>query len=319
MDQTTPSPKPAYHEPVMVAEVLDVLGPAANGVVVDGTYGGGGHSAALLERYPQMRIVAIDRDPEAVRTAVGRSGSRLSVVEGNFVRVAEVLADELGPESGTGSSVDGVLLDLGVSSHQLDTAERGFSYHRAGPLDMRMGPDAARSAADVVNEWSVADLAAAFKRYGEERYARRIAEAIVRNRPLSDTAELSSVIAAAVPAPARRARHPARRVFQAIRIAVNEELAALERGLDAAIDVLRPGGRLVVIAYHSLEDRIVKQRFVAGSATCVCPPDLPVCGCGRTAELRLITRRALRPGDEEIARNPRSRSAVLRAAEKVAS
>jgi 16S rRNA (cytosine1402-N4)-methyltransferase len=182
-----------------------------------------------------------------------------------------------------------------------------------------MGPDAARSAADVVNEWSVADLAAAFKRYGEERYARRIAEAIVRNRPLSDTAELSSVIAAAVPAPARRARHPARRVFQAIRIAVNEELAALERGLDAAIDVLRPGGRLVVIAYHSLEDRIVKQRFVAGSATCVCPPDLPVCGCGRTAELRLITRRALRPGDEEIARNPRSRSAVLRAAEKVAS
>jgi 16S rRNA (cytosine1402-N4)-methyltransferase len=319
MDQTTPSPNPSFHDPVMVAEVLDLFEPAATGLVVDGTYGGGGHSAALLGRYPQMRVIGIDRDPDAVRRAKGRTGSRLSVVQGNFTRIAEVLADELGTQPDGGGSVDGVLLDLGVSSHQLDTPTRGFSYHRRGPLDMRMGPDAAYRADEAVNEWSVEDLASAFRRYGEERYARRIAEAVVRSRPIADTAELSAVVSAAVPAPARRARHPARRVFQAIRIAVNDELAALERGLDEAIRVLRPEGRLVVMAYHSLEDRIVKRRFVAGSAECVCPPDLPVCGCERTAELRLITRRAVRPTDVEIARNPRSRSAVLRAAEKVAA
>jgi len=317
MDQTTPNTP--YHVPVMVAEVLDLFSPAASGVIVDGTFGGGGHSRALLDRYPDLRVIGIDRDPEAVRAA-GRppSEARLTIVQGNFAAIAAVLSDELGAEPDAGDVVDGVLLDLGVSSHQLDTPDRGFSYHRGGPLDMRMGPDAAARAAELVNGWSAHELAAVFRRYGEERYARRIAEAIVRERPLADTAELSAVVAGAVPAAARRARHPARRVFQAIRIAVNEELETLERGLDESIRALRPGGRLVVIAYHSLEDRIVKRRLAAGSSTCVCPPDLPVCGCGRVAELRLLTRRVVRPAESEIAANPRARSALLRAAERVA-
>jgi 16S rRNA (cytosine1402-N4)-methyltransferase len=244
----------------------------------------------------------------------------LRFVAGNFADLGSIVAGaaadgepaDLPPASG----LAGVLLDVGVSSHQLDAAGRGFSYRKPGPLDMRMGPDASRHAAEIVNGWDVRELAGVLRRYGEERHARRIAEAIVAARPVSDTAHLAAVVAAAVPAAARRRKHPARTVFQAIRIAVNDELDALEHALDDAIRLLRPGGRVAVIAYHSLEDRIVKRRLAAGATGCVCPPDLPVCSCGRTAELRLLTRRPIRPAEQEIAANPRARSARLRAAEK---
>jgi 16S rRNA (cytosine1402-N4)-methyltransferase len=223
------------------------------------------------------------------------------------------------PRDSHSGDVAGVLFDLGVSSHQLDHAPRGFSYHHSGPLDMRMGPDASLTAADIVNGFDTDELADIFRRYGEERYARRIAQHVVRTRPFTTTVELAAAVAAAVPAAARRQRHPARRVFQALRIAVNEELVSLVRGLDHAIDHLRPGGRAVVIAYHSLEDRIVKRRFVAGTAGCVCPPDLPVCGCGQVSELRRLTRKPMRPTVAEIEANPRARSARLRAVERVAA
>jgi 16S rRNA (cytosine1402-N4)-methyltransferase len=254
-------------------------------------------------------------------------------VTANFARLGELLAepqtrrwiDEHAGEGHEGRPV-GVLFDLGVSSHQLDTARRGFSYQRAGPLDMRMGSPAGdsfdgepRSAADIVNGADRAELARIIRRYGEERFAGRIADAIVAARPIGDTVRLAEVVAGALPAPARRRGHPARRTFQAIRIAVNDELAALADGLDAAIEALAGGGRIVVIAYHSLEDRIVKRRLVAGSRGCVCPPELPVCVCDTAAELRLLTRKPLRPGVAEASANPRARSAVLRAAERIAA
>ena len=317
MAQTTPRDGGPYHLPVMAGEVVDLFAPISDGLLVDGTFGGGGHSLALLAAYPRLEILGLDRDPDALERAPGRQ--RLRLVRANFADLSQVLERELGSGDGDGPLVDGVFLDLGVSSYQLDTAERGFSYHERGPLDMRMGPDAAVAAAEVVNEWDERALELAIRRYGEERYAKRIAAAIVRKRPITDTADLSAIIAAAVPAAARRQRHPARKTFQAIRIAVNEELAAVERGLDAAIESLAVGGRIVVIAYHSLEDRLVKRRFVAGATGCVCPPDLPVCGCDAAAELRLLTRKPLRPMAEEIAANPRARSARLRAAERVAA
>jgi 16S rRNA (cytosine1402-N4)-methyltransferase len=252
-------------------------------------------------------------------------------VTANFARLGELLADPetrrwIDEHSGEGHDGRpiGVLFDLGVSSHQLDTPRRGFSYRRAGPLDMRMGSPAGdnvepRSAADIVNRADRAELARIIRRYGEERFASRIADAIVAARPIGDTVRLAEVVAGAIPAPARRRGHPARRTFQAIRIAVNDELAALADGLDAAIDALAGGGRIVVIAYHSLEDRIVKRRLVAGSRGCVCPPELPVCVCDAAAELRLLTRKPLRPGVDEASANPRARSAVLRAAERIAA
>ncbi len=297
-----------YHTPVLLTEVVKLFGPVADGVIVDGTLGGAGHSVALLEAYPQLRIIGLDRDVDAI--AVAPQNERLTAVQANFADLASILGDTM---------VDGVLLDIGVSSHQLDTPDRGFSYRSSGPLDMRMGPDAGRSAADLVNEAGEDELGAIFRRFGEERYSRRIAAAIVAQRPIEDTSRLAAGVRDAVPAAARRAKHPARRVFQALRIAVNDELEALRVGLDAAIDHLRPGGRLVVIAYHSLEDRIVKRRIAAGSSECTCPPNLPVCGCGRVTELRSLARKAVRPGEEEIAANRRSRSAVLRAAERVAA
>jgi 16S rRNA (cytosine1402-N4)-methyltransferase len=297
-----------YHRPVLVERVTELFAPVADGLIVDGTLGGAGHSVALLSSFPDLRIIGLDRDPDAIENAPRHE--RLTAVRANFADLGVVVGDRL---------VDGVLLDLGVSSHQLDTPHRGFSYRSAGPLDMRMGPDAAHGASEMVNEWPRAELAAVIRRYGEERHAGRIADAIVRNRPIEDTAQLAEIVKEAVPASYRRARHPARRTFQALRIAVNEELEALAVGLDAAIDRLRVGGRLVVISYHSLEDRVVKRRIAAGTSGCVCPPDLPVCGCGRSAELRSLTRHAVRPDDQEIETNPRSRSAVLRAAERVAA
>lgn len=299
----------SYHVPVMVPEVLSLLEPASGGWIADCTYGGGGHSRAILDRYPDVRIVAIDRDPDAVRQA--QTDARLTVVQANYRDLAAVLGRTEFP-----TRVDGILCDLGVSSHQLDTGERGFSYHRSGPLDMRMGPDADRSAEDLINTADEQDLARIFRRYGEERYARRIAAAIVSQRPIADTIDLAGCIAGAVPAAARRSGHPARKVFQAIRIVVNDELAGIAEFLDAAFESINPGGRLVVMAYHSLEDRIVKRSFQDRARTCTCPSDLPVCVCSAESDFRILTPKPLRPSLDEIERNPRSRSALLRAGER---
>ena len=306
MDRTPRS----YHEPVLLDEVVELLRHCPPGPIVDATFGGGGHSRALAAARPDDLIVALDRDPDAAALA---AGSGVHFIQTDFRAMGTVL-----PEEGF-DDIAGALFDLGVSSHQLDVGERGFSYHLAGPLDMRMGPDAAYPASVLVNEWPERDLFHIIRRYGEERHAGRIARAVVRSRPIRDTQHLAEVVADAVPAADRRRRHPARRTFQALRIAVNDELGAVADGIDAAVRLLRPGGRIVVISYHSLEDRIVKRRFAAGAIGCVCPPDLPVCGCDRTAELVLLTRKPVVPTDAEIATNARSRSARLRAAAKAAA
>jgi len=308
MDQPTPSER-SYHDSVMVDEVVSWLEPASEGWIVDCTYGGGGHSHALLRRFPLARIVGVDRDPDALGQA--EDHSRLTLVQANFRAIADVIDDARFPDL-----VDGILLDLGVSSHQLDESSRGFSYRTSGPLDMRMGPDAARSAAELVNSASVDELSGILWRYGEERFSRRIARAIVEQRPFSTTGELAECVAGAVPAAARRAKHPARRTFQALRIAVNDELGGLSEVLEASIDLLKPRGRIVVISYHSLEDRIVKRLFADRSTTCTCPPELPVCACGADPDVVVLTRKAQKPTAAEIARNPRARSAVLRVAER---
>ena len=311
MDQTTSS----YHQPVLLPECVEAFAPAALGVIVDGTFGGGGHTRALLASYPRVQIIGIDRDPEAVANAP--QDRRARIVLGNFRDMARLVNDELDAPPDVGGTVDGVLLDLGISSHQVDTAERGFSYHRSGPIDMRMGADAPSSAADLVNTYDRDELRDLIRRYGEERFAGRITDAIIAARPIGDTTELAATIANAVPAAARRGGHPARRTFQALRIATNAELDALSTGLEAAIELLRPGGRLCVIAYHSLEDRIVKRRIAAGATRCVCPPGLPICACGNVAELEDLGR--IRPTTAEIQANPRARSAILRVAGKVAA
>ncbi len=299
-----------YHVPVMADRVRHWLAPI-DGTIVDATFGGGGHSRVLLEANDRNEVLALDRDPDAGLEAA-RMGNRVSFRLADFRTLGAVLREEGLDE------IDGAVFDLGVSSHQLDVGERGFSYRRRGPLDMRMGPDATLDAAVIVNEWSEARIAGVISRFGEERFARRIARAIVAARPITDTLELAAVVADAVPARARDHGHPARRTFQALRIAVNDELAAFTDALDVALRVLRRGGRIVVISYHSLEDRIVKRRFAAGAAGCTCPPDFPVCVCDTVAELRLLTRGGETPDPAEIELNPRARSARLRAAEKVA-
>lgn len=311
MNQDQSKESAEYHRPVLAEEVVELMAPVVPGVVVDATFGGGGHTRRMLDEFgDEVTVVAIDRDPEAVANA---AGLRATVVEGNFANIDTIVADV------TDEPVSGVLFDFGVSSHQLDEADRGFSYRKEGPLDMRMGPDAARSAAELVNEASLDALTRIIREYGEEPLARRIARAIVTARPIDSTATLSTVIAQAMPAARRRAGHPARRTFQAIRIAVNAELEAVAEGIDKAVDLVRPGGRVIAISYHSLEDRIVKQHFNERAKGCTCPPDLPVCGCGNTAEVRVLTRKPLRASEAEIEDNPRARSAVLRAVEKVAS
>jgi 16S rRNA (cytosine1402-N4)-methyltransferase len=300
-----------YHRPVLAQEVVDLLAPVLPGVVVDATFGGGGHSRRLLDEFGEdVTIIGIDRDPAALANAAGMG---VSPVLGNFADLG-VLVRGIDRRP-----VSAVLFDFGVSSHQLDQAERGFSYRREGPLDMRMGPDAELDAAEIVNEWPEERLADVIRRYGEEKLARRIASAIVAGRPYETTSQLSVVIADALPAARRRVGHPARRTFQALRIAVNSELESIARGLDQAIELIEPGGRVLAISYHSLEDRIVKRRFTRGATGCTCPPELPVCGCGNSAELRLLTRKPIRASQAEIESNNRARSAVLRAAERVAA
>jgi 16S rRNA (cytosine1402-N4)-methyltransferase len=265
----------------------------------------------LLDEFGEdVTVVAIDRDPEALANARDLG---VLAIQGNFADLGDLVA------SATTEPISGVFFDFGVSSRHLDDPARGFSYRHQGPLDMRMGPDAAHTAAEIVNEWPEDRLAQVIRRFGEEPLAGRIARAIVAARPLETTSQLSTVVAAALPAARRRAGHPARRTFQAIRIAVNDELDAVSEGLDQAIGLIRPSGRVLAISYHSLEDRIVKRRFNRGATGCTCPPELPVCGCGNSAELRILTRKPIRATAAEIEANNRARSAVLRAAEKVAA
>lgn len=298
-----------YHLPVLAAQVVAAFTPIEPRLLLDATFGGGGHTRALLAALPGLRVIAIDRDPDAAAATAGLQ--RVSLHRSDFRHLESVLAEEDVDE------LDGAVFDLGVSSHQFDVGERGFSYRNPGPLDMRMGPDAAHDADHFVNGVDRRELAGIIRRFGEERFADRIAAAIVLARPIRDTVHLAEVVAGAVPARARDHGHPARRTFQALRIAVNDELAALDAALDAALRLLRRGGRVAVISYHSLEDRIVKRRFVAGATGCTCPPGLPVCGCGTSAELRLVPRQAIRPDETEILANPRARSARLRVAERI--
>jgi len=308
------------HLPVMVAEVVDALRPVPPGVILDATVGAGGHAAALLEALPDHVLVGLDRDDDALVAAGGalaRFGGRVTLRRANFDRLGEGLSELGGPLSGA-PGVSAVLFDLGVSSMQLDRAGRGFSFRGEGPLDMRADRRQALTAADVVNGYDEAELARVLAVYGEERFARRIAGAVVAARPLTTTVALADVVRNAIPAPARRrGGHPAKRSFQAIRIEVNGELAALGSTVDAALDLLVPGGRCLVLAYHSGEDRIVKSRFAdAATGGCTCPPRLP-CVCGAAPRARLVWRGTHRPRPFEQAANPRSESARLRAAEKL--
>jgi 16S rRNA (cytosine1402-N4)-methyltransferase len=311
-------PSATDHVPVLADEVRRLLDVRPGKIVVDATFGAGGH-AELLARDLQGkgRFIAIDRDPTARQYFEGfrrKAGVQARFLRGEFATVLDQLAIN-------DMRADAVLLDLGVSSMQLDRPERGFSYAADAPLDMRMDPSADETAADIVNEAPERELAEIFSRYGEERYARQIARAIGRKRrrePVARTGELVEVIKSAIPTPARFGEgHPAKRVFQALRIAVNDELGQLEEALPAAIRILRPQGRIAVISFHSLEDRIVKRFFRAEARGCECPPDFPVCACGRDPVLRVLTSRAVRPDAREVALNPRSQSARLRVAEKV--
>ena len=295
----------AYHRPVLLDEVLELLAPAPAGIVIDATFGGGGHAHALAEAQPSHTVVGIDRDPDARANATD-----LDVIAGDFGDLDTLLS-----EAGI-TDISAALFDLGISSHQVDEATRGFSFHSDGPLDMRMDTESEFSAARVVNDYDESDLIRVIRSYGEETQAKRIARAIIAARPLETTKELADTIASAMPAALRRTGHPARKTFQAIRMEVNNELESIERGVEAALEHLIIGGRCAVISYHSLEDRIVKRRFVAGAAGCECPPDLPVCVCGKEPELRLITRKPVMASANEIAENPRARSARLRVAEK---
>jgi len=302
------------HVPVLAPELIALTDPEPGDVVVDCTFGGGGHARLAAERIgPTGRVVAIDRDPQAERRFAeikAELGAEATFVRGDFADALEEMATD-------GGSADVILIDLGVSSLQLDTAERGFSYSYDAPLDMRMDPSQELSARELVNEWGADRLATTIRELGEERHARSIAAEIARRRPLETTGELVEAIRAAVPPAYRFGRgHPAKRTFQAIRIAVNSELESLDRALPVAWSALAPGGRFGAIAFHSLEDRRVKRFFADRARGCICPPELPVCQCGREPEAELVTRRAVKPSEAEIERNPRARSARLRVARK---
>ena len=310
------------HLPVLAEEVIEMLQPAAGSLQIDATVGGGGHTERILEASdPDGRLLGLDADGAAIaRVAqrLERFGDRLVLRQANFRELGSVA-----PAAGFGA-VDGMLFDLGLSSFQLADTERGFGFRAGGPLDMRFDATRGVSAAELLATLDATELTALFRRFGEEPHAPRISRAIVEARrvaPITTAEELAALVERVAPRtpPGRRRIHPATRVFQALRIAVNEELEALQEGLAAAVEVLRPGGRLVVLSYHSLEDRIVKRFFQAERRGCVCPPEVPVCVCGRNPRLRLVTRRSVTPSRDEIATNPRARSARLRAAERLAA
>lgn len=298
------------HTSVLFQEAIASLNIRPDGVYVDGTAGGGGHSEAILTRLTQGTLISIDQDPDAIAAITKRFGQNPHsvIVQGNFAQIKEIL-DRLAVKE-----IDGLLLDIGVSSHQLDTPERGFSYHHDALLDMRMSQSGA-TAADLVNRMSWQELAEIFSRYGEEKFAKPIAKAIVRERekaPISTTLGLADIIREAVPARARRDGHPARKCFQALRIAVNGELSSLETCLKDAFERLKPEGRISVITFHSLEDRLVKRQFQEWCQGCTCPKDFPVCVCGNKPKARLLARKAVEPTQRELTDNNRSRSAKLR-------
>lgn len=307
------------HEPVLLAEVLQWMNVRENGVYADGTLGGGGHSGAMLEASGgTATLYGIDRDENAIAAATARLEQYpgFHAIHGNFHDVKALLSQAGAPP------LDGALLDLGVSSPQLDQAERGFSYHEDAPLDMRMDRSQGMTAADLLAEVSEGELTRILREYGEEKWAARIARFVVERRqaqPLRTTQDLVRVVDAAIPKAVRRKDdgHPARRTFQAVRIAVNDELDPLDRALEDFVDCLKPGGRLLVITFHSLEDRLTKRCFQRLQNPCVCPPKAPVCTCGRKPKVRILARGAVPPTAEEIARNPRARSAKLRVAEKL--
>ena len=307
------------HIPVLLNETLEFLAPERGGIFIDGTLGGGGHAEAVLTRLPQTgRLIGIDRDWEAVHAAGDRLssfGDRFTALHGNFFEMKTLL-------SGIGvSEVNGILLDLGVSSHQLDTQERGFSYKTDAPLDMRMDQGARLSAKDIVNTYAESELARIFFAYGEERFSRRIAEKICRAReqyPIETTLQLAQIVREAIPGKYRNEpQHPARRTFQALRIEVNSELAGLDQAVEQACDLLQKGGRLCIITFHSLEDRIVKQAFRRFENPCTCPPSAPICICGKTPKAKILTKKPLTASAEEEAQNSRSTSAKLRCIEKI--
>lgn len=302
------------HIPVLLEQCLDGLDIKPDGIYFDGTCGGAGHSREIAKRLTTGRLIGIDRDPDAVAVASERlSGLPAQVVRGNYSEIKQI-ADDLGI-----CGADGILLDLGVSSYQLDNAERGFSYHNDAPLDMRMSKEGT-SARDIVNEYSKEQLTKILYEYGEEKFAPRIAETIIKRRsekPVETTTELADIVRDSIPAKFRRDKNPCKKTFQAIRIAVNCEFDHLDCALDEGFKLLKPGGRFCIITFHSLEDRIVKQRFAGWCKGCTCPPDFPVCVCGNKPKGKLVCRKPLEASEEELEANPRSRSAKLRIIEKL--
>ena len=303
------------HIPVLLEETIEGLNIKENGIYVDGTAGGGGHSGAILKRLTTGKLISIDQDPDAIRTLTEKfkKNENAIIIKGNFGDMKDLL--EL---RGVGR-VDGVLLDIGVSSHQLDTASRGFSFHEDAPLDMRMSQSGV-SAEELVNTLSFEELRRIIFEYGEEKFASSIAKGIVAAReqqPITTTVQLAEIVKANVPQRVRRDGHPARKTFQAIRIAVNDELNVLRRGLDSAFSLLGKGGRLAVITFHSLEDRIVKQKMAGWCQGCTCPKNFPVCVCGNKPKARLVNKKPVCANETELAENPRARSAKLRICEKI--
>ncbi len=302
------------HYSVLLHECLEGLSIRPDGIYADGTAGGAGHSKEIAKRLTSGRLLALDRDPEAVKVATERlTDLPAKVIRANFSEIASVCEAE-----GVGG-LDGMLLDLGVSSYQLDNAERGFSYRNDAPLDMRMSGEGL-SAYDIVNTYSLDELNRILRDYGEEKFSYSIAKNILRARadkPIETTLELAEIIKSSMPAAARREKNPSKRSFQAIRIAVNDELGSLQEGLQAAFDMLNPGGRLVVITFHSLEDRLVKQTFAGWCQGCTCPPDFPVCVCGKQPRAKLVNKKPILPSEQELAQNSRSQSAKLRILEKI--
>lgn len=304
------------HYSVMLHECIEGLNIREDGVYVDGTCGGAGHSSLIAQHITSGRLCAFDQDPDAIAVITQRLApyaDHTTIIHNNFRNMTAALA-EYGIHQ-----VDGVLLDLGVSSHQLDEAERGFSYRMDAPLDMRMSRQGV-SAKDLVNTLPAEELSRILYEYGEEKFARKIAAAIVRARETKEietTGELTEIVSKAMPAASRREKHPCKRTFQALRIAVNEELDVLSEGIEAAFDLLAPGGRLVILTFHSLEDRMVKQKFAAYCQGCTCPPSFPVCVCGNKPRAKLITHKPMLPSEEELAVNSRSKSAKLRILEKL--